>query len=261
MARTRTPRRINYPKPPPMMPTLETPESPAANSTAITDNGSEPGSAVASSFLGQPSEEENKDGEDDASFVDSDEEEDISVGKSTDAKKPAAKRHISSDHDEENDNMSDGEEDLDDEKPVIVQDEEDDNKLSDDEEVLFLGTTNPRPLTHNLKGNSHRNIPMTYCIGNVHFGKAVGHFMVLSNGFDQTGTPRVNFRTYVFELWMRNGKYSLTRPCIVPLASLANYCSCTNIFHTPFSHPYSLLFFSTQGKSAGSIRKDLPPII
>jgi hypothetical protein len=215
MARTRITRRtdIGNKKPPPVMPTLDTPESPAAASTAITES---------SSFTPPTQQDDNS--------VENSEpdEEDLSVTEVKN-KKPHAKRHVSSDNDDDDnmfdaeeefdedapvkpakshpeDSMSDAEQDLDDEKPVIIDDDEKEKELSDDEEVLFLGVKNPRPETHSLKGNSHRNVTMSYCVGNVFFGKATGHFMIISNGFDGSGSPRVNFRCHLLNLWMENGK-------------------------------------------------------
>jgi hypothetical protein len=205
MARTRTTRRTTGTA---KSPRAMTTESPTTFSTAVTENASELGSTQASVGFSHSSEGDDKD-ENELSNVESgDEEEDTSVGHLEEKKKPS-KHHISSDNDED-DQMEEEEEDLDNDNPVIIPDETEKEEPSDDEEVLFLGTNKPRPGTKNLKGNANRNVTMTYCVGNVFFGKAMAHFMFVSNGFDSTGTPRVNFRCYCLSLWIDNGKWTIS---------------------------------------------------
>ena len=180
MARTRITLRVK--KDPPMIPTeIDTPAPAAADSpTAVTENNSVIGYAQAPTLTHSS-------------------DTDSSVG---DTKKSAKRTFNMADDDAEMQNVSDT-------KPVILEQEEEIEENSDDdgEEVVYLGTVKPHAITRlAAKGNSNQNAPMTYCIGNVNFGKAHGHFMMISNGFDQNGSPRHSFRNYLLELFVKNGK-------------------------------------------------------
>jgi hypothetical protein len=189
MARTRTTPRV---KPTPtMIPGITTqPASSAASTTEVTED------------LTQNTENEN-DTNDDSS---------IKTGNSlkSDTKNPA-KQRILEDSDE---NMSPATEDgeISDDKPVMLEAEEETDEESVNEEVVYLGTSKPPAVTHlPATSNINKNITMTYCIGNVNFGKAYGHFMMLSNGLDQNGSPRHSFRIFLMQIYIQNGKYYMTR--------------------------------------------------
>jgi hypothetical protein len=188
-----------------MSTTLDTTESPSTPSVAITENSSDPGSAQAYLFT-QPTEEYDNEESSEP------EEDDDSVNNSVqnnDTKKHA-KRHISSDNDDDH-TMSDGEiKNTDDEKPVILETESPEEESSDDEEVLFVGTKKAPSKTTPTAGNSHRNMCMTFCVGNVYLGKAVGHFMFVANGFDAHGSPRTSFRCHCLNIWVNNGKCTIS---------------------------------------------------
>ena len=192
MARTRTTLRV---KQPPMIPTeIDTPESVAAASTAVTESTYDPASAEAFDYTEQNSD--NKSEED---------EEDTSV--KLDTKKSAKRRLTLQDSDDDDDAFM---EEISDDQPVILELEEEKEEEADDEEVVCLGTVKPPKVSLANLGNSHRNVSMTYCVGNVNFGKAYGQFMMMSNGFDQNGSPRHTFRNYLLEVFVTNGKYYVT---------------------------------------------------
>jgi hypothetical protein len=223
MARTRTTFRVK--QPPAMIPTeIDTPPAAAAASIAVTETSSEPGSAEAFNILLEKdkSDSDKSDSEDD----------DTSVKPTP---KKSAKRRFSFENTDDDDDVTN----TGDDKPVILEADEESEKETDEEEVVFLGTSKPPAVTHLVPGNSHRNISMTYCVGNVNFGKAYGQFMMVSNGFDQNGSPRHTFRNYLLEVYVKNGT------CYVNNDKKHK--------QSTFAHPASLLFFSPQENSLGLI--------
>ena len=169
------------------------PVSTAASITAVTENTSEPGSAAYN--FGTASDNEFQSDDSDKNSVKSD-------------KKKTAKQWIlDQDIDEDMSLTEDGQ--ISDDKPVILEAEEESDQKSDaEEEVVYLGTAKPpNTTTLTTAGNINKNMTITYCVGNVNFGKAYGHFMMLSNGLDQNGSPRHNFRNFLLEIYVRNGKF------------------------------------------------------
>ena len=225
MARTRTTPRVKpAPKMIPNQITTPPSSSSAASATPVTENSSEPGSCSQFPYTTTSDNEfENENEQENSS-----QKSDNSV--KSDVKIPA-KRRLPEESDKESDNeeMSLSEEDgqIGDDKPVILEAEEETDESSDnEEEVVYLGTSKP-PAISNLpeEGNLHQNVTMTYCIGNVNFGKAHGHFMMLSNGLDQHDTPRHNFRNFLMELYVRNGKYYMTRLSLFRYLTKEIFCT------------------------------------
>jgi hypothetical protein len=202
MARTRTTLRV---KQPPMLPTeIDTPPSAAGASIAVTESSGEPGTA--GTLMEESSDNKSDDDEDITSAKCKSDDSDDDTSVKSDTKKPVKRRLSLENSDDEND-MTNNEEEIIDDKPVILEVEEESVEESDNEEVVYLGTLKPPAVTHLVPGNSHRNISMTYCVGNVNFGKAYGQFMMVSNGFDQDGSPRHTFRNYLLEVFVKNGTY------------------------------------------------------